>query len=183
MTQWIALLRGINVGGHKKVPMAELRNLCENLGWQQVQTYIQSGNVVFQSLSDAATLEQELEREILSHFGFDVCLMIRLADQWKAICAGNPFPAASENEPSRVGLGLAKEPITESIAEAILSRAKNSERVKQIGDALWIHYPEGAGQSKITPALLDRLAGSPVTMRNWRTAVKLQQMITLDTPR
>jgi len=156
--------------------MADLRKLCTRAGWQQVATYIQSGNVVFESPGNASMLEDTLEGEIRVRFGFEASVLIRSAEQWGRICQANPFPQASEAEPSRVALALPKNPIPGSVAAEIGSAAVNSERVEQAGGALWIHFPEGSGHSKITPALLDRLAGSPVTTRNWRTVNRLREM-------
>ena len=81
MQIYIALLRGINVGGHKKVPMTELRDLLSNSGFQNVQTYIQSGNVVFQSSKNVSTLEKEIQKLIFNHFGFDVSVIVKTDDE------------------------------------------------------------------------------------------------------
>lgn len=176
LSPFIALLRGINVSGRNKIPMAELRTLCEGLGWSDVRTYIQSGNVVFRAGGSAAALEASLEAAIRSHFGLDIAVVVRAAADWPAYVAGNPFPEASETEPNRVMLALSKAAPKAGAADAIQARAAAGERVVGVGDALWFHYPDGAGTTKLTPALLDRLAGSPVTARNWRTVRKLAEM-------
>ena len=173
----IALLRGINVGGRTSIPMAELRALCESLGWKEVQTYIQSGNIVFEAKGAAATLEAQLEEAVERRFGIATPVLVRSAKQWHALVAANPFPEAAEAEPNRLMLSLSKRPPAAGAAAAVQERALNGERVEESGGALWIHYPGGAGTSKLTPALLDRLAGSPVTARNWRTVVKLAEMV------
>jgi uncharacterized protein (DUF1697 family) len=173
LPSYIALLRGINVTGHNKIPMAELRQLCARLGWSDVQSYIQSGNLVFQSQAEADTLEEELEAAILAEFGFEIPVVVRTAQAWEAYVKHNPFPAVATDEPSRLLLTLSKGPLQTGAADALNARADKGERVARVGDALYIHYPEGVGRSKLTPALLDRLAGSPVTARNWRTVLKL----------
>ncbi len=188
---FIALLRGINVGGRNTVPMAELRSLASGLGWMDVRTYIQSGNVVFRMArsSEAATepgteieagsvaaLEAELERAIGSHFGFSVPVIVRSAAAWSGHLAANPFPDASAVEPNLVMLALSKAPLREGVVDELREHATNGERIHLAGDALWIHYVGGVGRSKISPGLLDRIVGSPVTTRNWRTAVKLAEM-------
>ena len=173
----IALLRGINVGGRTSIPMAELRALCESLGWKEVQTYIQSGNVVFDVKGAAASLEAQLEEAVERKFGIAIPVLVRSAGAWHALVAANPFHEAAEAEPNRVMLSLSKRPPAAGAAAAIQERARNGERVEDSGGTLWIHYPGGAGTSKLTPALLDRLAGSPVTARNWRTVVKLAEMV------
>ena len=177
MTGHVALLRGVNVGGANKVPMAELRALCGSLGWKNVETYIQSGNVVFDASLKPATLEARLEKAIAGQFGVAIAVIVRSARQWPRYIDANPFPAASEAEPNRVMLCLSKTAPHEDCAAALQERAKAGERVTLAGDGLWIHFPAGAGTSKLSPALLDRLVGSPVTMRNWRTVLKLQDML------
>jgi uncharacterized protein (DUF1697 family) len=187
---FIALLRGINVGGHNRVPMAELRSLCESLGLHDVRTWIQSGNIVFRADSSAdssgsdvapataADLELQLERAILDRFDLAVTVVVRSADEWLRYLPANPFPDASERAPNRVMLLLSKRTPNGSAARTLQERAADGERVALAGTALWIHFPEGSGRSKIAaPSLLERVVGSPVTSRNWRTVVKLAGMI------
>jgi uncharacterized protein (DUF1697 family) len=176
MARFIALLRGINVGGRARVPMAELRELVGELGWRKVETYIQSGNLVFEAAGKAAALEDALEGVLEKRFGFSPAVIVRPAAAWKAHADSNPFPEASAAEPNRVLLALAKTAPRPGAAREIQARAAAGERVEQAGDALWFHYPAGVGTSKLSPALIDRLAGSPVTARNWRTVQKLQEM-------
>ena len=175
MARFIALLRAVNVGG-RKVPMAELRALCESLGWEKVETYIQSGNIVFDAKDKAEALEGALEKAIEGRFDFDVPTMVRSAAEWRKILATNPFKKEAESEPNWVLLGLVKRKIPAEAAAAIAAKGVAGERVEAAGDALWFHYPKGVGTSKLTPALIDRAAGSPVTARNWLTALALQEM-------
>ena len=175
--RYVALLRAINVGGTAKLPMAQLRELCSSLGWRDVRTYIQSGNVVFDADAPAAALEAALERAVEQRFGFFRPVIVRSAEQWGVYAAGSPFSEAQESEANRLMLCLAKAPPPEGAADALQQRGAGGEKVRQRGDALWILYPAGAGNSKLTPKLLDRLAGSPVTARNWRTVTRLQEML------
>ena len=173
----IALLRGINVGGNNKIPMAELRSLCAEIGWEKAETYIQSGNVVFEAAGAAAQLEAALEKAIESRFGISISVIVRSGKDWPAYIAANPFPEAAEEEPNRLMLGLSKSPPNEDAADLLQERAKDGEQVRLAGGALWIHFPGGSGTSKLSLALIDRLAGSPVTTRNWRTLLKLRDML------
>jgi uncharacterized protein (DUF1697 family) len=174
--RFIALLRGINVGGHNKVPMAELRALCGELGWEDVQSYVQSGNLVFEAGARRASLEAELERAIERTFGLSIAVVVRAAADWPGYVAGNPFPGASESAPNAVMLALSKAPPKAGAVEGLLERAADGERVERVGDALWIHYAGGSARSKLSPALLNRLVGSPVTLRNWRTVLTLDEL-------
>ncbi len=175
-TSYIALLRGINVGGHKKVPMAELKRFAEDLGFQNPQTYIQSGNLVFKHKADQGKIEITLEKAIAQHFGFAVDIIVRSATEWDKICAKFPFATAAKTRAHLVMLGLAKNKIAAGAEAKILPYAKNGEKIKIIGNALWIDFAQSVGKSKITPQNLDRALGSPVTMRNWRTVLQLQEM-------
>ncbi|MBV9930107.1 MAG: DUF1697 domain-containing protein [Alphaproteobacteria bacterium] len=173
MARWIALLRGINVGGRNAVPMAALRALCGELGWRGVETFIQSGNVVFDAQGRREALEAALEDALEKRFGFRPAVAIRSAAAWAKLLAANPFAQEAGAEPAKVMIGIAKAPPAKGAAAAIAAKGAAGERVEEAGGALWFHYPEGAGRSKITPAAIDKAAGSPVTARNWRTAVTL----------
>jgi len=177
VTRFVALLRGINVGGNTRVPMAELRALCGQIGWTEVATYIQSGNVLFRAAGRATEHELELEEGIRERFALEVPVIVRAGSDWPALVAGNPFEEAARTEPNRLMLCLSKEPPAPDAEHDLQERAKDGERVRLVGEALWIHYPAGSGTSKLSPSLINRLVGSPVTSRNWRTAVQLQQML------
>lgn len=173
----VALLRAVNVGGTAKLPMAQLRELCGELGWRRVETYVQSGNVVFEADAAASELETALEQAVERRFGFSRPVLVRSAAQWRDLAAGSPFPEAERDEPNRLMLCLAKAPIAGGAAAALQERAAAGEQVHARGDALWVYYPAGAGTSKLTPALFDKAAGSPVTARNWRTVLRLEEML------
>lgn len=173
MTRLIALLRGINVGGHKRVPMTELCDLCRNAGFKDVVSYIQSGNLVLTGAAGNAAVK--LEGAIRKRFGFAVDVIVRTAAEWSEAAEANPFAAASKKEPSRVLLLLSKAPPNEDAVPRLAERAAAGENVRAAGGAVWIHFPGGAGTSKL-PGLLDRLIGSPSTMRNWTTALALREL-------
>lgn len=178
---FIALLRGINVGGHNKVPMAELRALCTDIGWREVQTYIQSGNIVYAADGEPEDHARELESAVGRHFGLEIAVIVRTASHWARYTAENPYPDASLAEPNRVMLALCPRSPNAGAVDLLLDRAADGERIARVGDALWIHYAGGAGRSKLSPAVLDRAAGSPVTARNWRTVLKLAEMVGMET--
>lgn len=175
MARRIALLRAVNVGG-RKLPMAALRALCGELGWKDVETYIQSGNVVFAAAGGAEAIEARLEEAIEDRFGLGVPVIVRTAAQWSACIAANPFPTVAEEEPNRLQLLLSKKAPNADAVEKLMERARAGEVVEAAGGALWFHFPQGVGHSKLVPALIDRAAGSPSTGRNWRTVLKLQEM-------
>lgn len=175
MARLIALLRAVNVGG-RKLPMAELRALCAGLGWKDARTYIQSGNLVFSAPGKAEAQEKKLEEAIKDRFGLDVPVIVRTAAQWAGYVAANPFAKVARDEPNRLQLLVSKRPPDGEAAAKLMERARAGEVVKAAGGAIWFHFPEGVGTSKLTPALIDKAAGSPSTSRNWRTVLKLQEM-------
>ena len=181
MTRFVALLRGINVGaagrGRKGVPMDELRELCELLGWTGVATYIQSGNVVFAADGAAAALASQLEGAIAERFGFEVAVIVRAAAAMLRAAKGGPFGAAAEERPNLVHIGFAKGKVAAAMAGAVEPYCTNGERVAVVGQAIWIDSPNGVARSKVTPAVLDRAFASPVTLRNVKTLRAIAEML------
>lgn len=174
----VALLRGINVGGNRKILMPELCALATKVGLTEVRHYINSGNIVF----DAGKLKPDqvvslLEQAIEKHFGFQVDVIVRIATQWKKYAAGSPFPDAAKERPNLLMLGLCKDRCNTNIAAQLSERASQGERIEPVGDAIWVDFVAGIGKSKLTPAFFDKAAGSPVTMRNWNTVQKLEEML------
>src|ERR1044072_4345094 len=176
MGRMVALRRAVNVGG-RTLPMAELRALCGTLGWQDVATYIQSGNIVFTASGRREAIEAALEKAVAGKYGYEAPSLVRTAAEWAKLPPGNPFKKAAKDEPNRLMLLLSKREPAEGAEEIIQARARNGEQVRRAGDALWFHYPEGAGTSKLTPSLTARAVGSPATARNYNTVLKLKEML------
>tara|TARA_R110002072_G_scaffold302737_1_gene488182 strand:+ start:21704 stop:22252 length:549 start_codon:yes stop_codon:yes gene_type:complete len=173
MKHWVAWLRGINVGaagkGRKSVPMAALRKLAEGLGWQDVQTYIQSGNLVFAASGRASAHQAALEAAIRDRFGFDVPVVVcALADMKKALAAC-PFGDEAEARANLVHIGFTTNKLSKGLVADLKPYCTNGERVAVQGKFLWSDCPNGVGRSKLTPAVLDRAVGASVTMRNAKT--------------
>jgi uncharacterized protein (DUF1697 family) len=173
MTRHVALLRGINVGGNRKLPMAELRALAAELKLDDPRTYVASGNLVFASPLGDAELESRLEKAIEKKFGFAVDVIVRSAKAWSAYRAANPFPEESVERASGVMLCVGKERATDADVEALRARASANEKVERVGDAIWIWFGDGAGRSKIGTGP----AKSIVTTRNWRTVEAIDEML------
>ncbi len=177
MSRHVALLRGINVGGRKKVAMADLRALVAGLGHTDVATYINSGNVVFAAAApDAAReeLETAIEAAVRAGLGLEVAVLVRTHDELAAAVDANPFPDA---EPSRLLLSFlrtAPEPDTYAAAERVESGA---DEFRVDGTTVYLHLPDGAGRSKLAAALSKPSLGV-ATSRNLatvRTLVRLSQ--------
>lgn len=176
MGRMVALLRAVNVGG-RKLPMAELRAHCATLGWSNVTTYIQSGNIVFDTDATPAEAEVALEALIAREYGYEAPTIVRTADQWERYAPECPFPGAARATPNYLLLLVSKRPPAAGAVEAIQSRAAAGEVVRQAGDGIWIHFPNGSGTSKITPSIMDKAIGSTATSRNYRTVMTLQEML------
>ena len=173
MGAYIALLRGINVGGGRKVPMAELRAVAEGLGLTHVRTLIASGNLVFEGEGTPRELEARLEAAVERHFGFPVDIMVRTAAQWSAAIAANPFPQEAEAAPKFLLLFLGKQATAEAAVAYLAARAAPEEKVAGHGDALWIYFANGGGRSKLASGPKPGLW----TGRNWRTVLAIEEML------
>ena len=171
MDNYIALLRGINVGGHRRVPMADLRDTATSLGHANVKTHLASGNLMFQANGDAKELEAGLEAAVEKTFGFPVDIIVISLEDWKACLDGNPFVPESDATPNFVMLCVGKEPAGETQLETLKARADADERVKIVDGVIWLYYANGAGRSKM---MLKPKEGV-WTSRNWRTAQKLAE--------
>lgn len=175
MKIYIALFRGINVGGRNALPMKELASVLGDLGARNVKTYIQSGNAVFVcSEKDTLRFSNNISREIKKRRGFEPhVLLLELEDIDRAM-KKNPFPEAA-TDPRTLHMGfLASEPGKPNL-KALESLKIESERFQLIDKVFYLHAPEGIGRSKLA-ANVERLLGVPMTDRNWRTVCKIREM-------
>jgi uncharacterized protein (DUF1697 family) len=177
-TTYAALLRGINVGGAKKVPMAELRTLMEGLGYGDVRTYLQSGNAVFSSgRGDEDSLAEELSGAIEKHFGFGVGVLVRDHGYLKAVREACPFPAA-ELEAKQMHITYFSEPVDEGRFASVEPASFLPEEFRLGDRVLYLYAPDGLGRSKLAVALAKPgvVKGVLATTRNWNTVVKLEEL-------
>lgn len=176
MSKIIALLRAINVGG-VKVNIAELRAMVSDLGFEGVQSYIASGNLVFDADGrGCAELETLFETEATKQLGLTTEWMCRTAAEWKAILAANPYEEFAEDSPSKLLVTVFKTAPEPRGLEAVRAKAVFGETMELIGRELFVTFPEGAGKSKLGSAAAWKPLKSPGTSRNWNTMVKLGEM-------
>jgi uncharacterized protein (DUF1697 family) len=179
MQTFVVLLRGINVGSTRKVPMADLRAICAKLGWERAETYIQSGNLIVDAAGDTQQVRRVLEPELAARFGFAVDVVVRTAPNWQTYLAANPFADDADAPGKMVHLYLSRDPLPPRAADVLQERAQTGERICIAGAALWIDYGlPGVRGSKLTPSLVDKACGSPTTGRNWNTVLKIGDMLT-----
>jgi len=177
MPVFISFLRGINVGGHNKVPMEKLRELCKGLGCEQVKTFIQSGNVVFKAAKcDPASLSAKIEKKVAAEFGFPVAVVTRTAEELGKVIEGNPFMKECRAEPAKVHVAfLSEAPATETL-NALRTKTSNDEQARCAGREVYLYYRNGMGKAKMTGAVIERVLGVKATARNWNTVTNLYEM-------
>jgi len=174
MTIYIGLLRGINVGGHHKIKMADLKNLLEMMGLQKVKTYIQSGNVLFESEEDAEQLSKRIEDELNNTFGFPVPVVLRTLEKLQQVIEDCPFGTDSLNEGESVQVAFLRgEPSKEGI-DHMYSYNHELEECKIIGNEVYFYFRKSIRESKLVTQLPKLRV--PATIRNWKTVVKLGDM-------
>ncbi|HSS98014.1 MAG TPA: DUF1697 domain-containing protein [Terriglobales bacterium] len=173
----ICLLRGINVGGHGKIKMDVLRALCESVGAENPQTYIQSGNVVFKTREkNLKLLARKIEDAIEKEAGFRPSVILRTATELSETLAKNPFAKRAGLEPAKLLITfLAEEPDPMALKE--LSKIEiHPEEMKVSGKEAYIYFRDGMGRSKFPWPRVGKILGSTGTGRNWNTANKLLEM-------
>ena len=179
MTTLIALLRGINILGNNKLPMKVLSALLTDMGLREVQTYIQSGNVVFRCDSrKKATLAAKITTAIKAQHGFAPHVLLLEAAELKKAMAGNPF-AEAVTIPKSLHLFFLDEAPQQANLNALNAIKTDSERYELAGKVFYLHTPDGFGTSKLA-ARAEKLLGVPATARNWNTVCKLTEMIAGD---
>lgn len=174
MNTFIALLRGINVGGHKKVPMAELRELLTKSGLDNVRTYIQSGNVIFQSSdNNIKVLETEIRKSILNYFGFDVSVMVRTREQLNTIFDDCPF---SEEKKVNSYFAILSEIPNKDLVKEAYEKTYENEEYKILDNCLYFYCVNGYGNAKFSMNYFEKKLEVAATSRNYKTMVKLLAM-------
>jgi uncharacterized protein (DUF1697 family) len=173
MTTYAAFLRGINVGGAKKVPMADLRTVAQDLGYTDVATYINSGNLVFASTKKPRTLEKELAAALEDRFGFGVDVCVRSSTQLRKILAANPYP---DGEASKVTVAFLASTAPASAAERLAAVAAEHEPFVVAGTEVYVHYGRGLGTSELA-AQFAKLVGVSATVRNVGTVTKVLALL------
>lgn len=175
MTIYIALLRGINVGGHKIIKMADLKQQLEtSLGLSKVKTYIQSGNVLFESNEEADELCQRIEQQINTTFGFQVPVILRTSKEWEQIIENCPYPVETLLEGESVHLALLSEMPSQEALNGLTKFQSDLEQYHVQGKEIYLFFRHSFRDSKL-PLQIQKL-GVSSTIRNWKTTMKLATM-------
>ncbi len=171
---YAALLRGINVGGHNKLPMADLREICRSNGFHDAKTYIQSGNLVFRSADKAESISATLTDSIMERFGFRPDIVIRTAAELKAAAGAYPFDTSDHKKAHILFLDGKTE--ADSVKE--LMELECSPDQISVGETeIHCYFPNGVLESNIDFKKMERILGVAGTARNWRTVQKLIELV------
>ncbi len=177
MKSWIALFKGINVGGNNIVPMKGLVEEFNSLGFTSVKSYIQSGNVVFQSAEkNASKLSKVIENAVHTRFGIRPPVIVLSKKIISDAIDANPFDI-SEADAAKLHLFFLFSTSTEINKTRLAALQKPNERCELINDVFYLHAPDGAGQSNLA-VQVEKIVGVPVTARNWRTVCTINTMLT-----
>ncbi|WGD33602.1 DUF1697 domain-containing protein [Olleya sp. YS] len=174
MQTYLAFLRGINVGGHNKIPMQDLRQLLDDLSFKAVKTYIQTGNIVFKSSEiDKQVLESKIKTAILNQFNFQIPVLIKTPEEIHSILERCPFNT-DEKQNSYFALLFAK--VTKQQKEAISSYSFPNEKFQLINNCIYLYSSTGYGRAKANNNFFEKKLNITATTRNYKTLIKLIEL-------
>ncbi len=177
MTVYVAILRGINVGGQKIIKMENLRTSFEALGFRQVRSYVQSGNIIFEaSKRPTSSLSGKIREKILNDFGFSVPLILRTSAEMEKIVNDNPFLKENRIDHSKLHVTFLSEPPAKAALKKLDALAPISDRFRVGGREVYLSCPNGYGRTKLSNTALERLLSVEATTRNWKTVNTLAMM-------
>ncbi len=173
---YIALLRGINVGGHKIVKMEALREAFVGMGFTDVATYVQSGNVVFQAAKISGDLAKKIEEMLHRRFGMAVPVIVRTAEEMGVVLKNNPFLKENGIDTGRLHVTFLSQPPQKMAAKGLDAIAAGPDRFHYCGQEIYLHCPNGFGGTKLSITTFEKLLAVGATTRNWNTVNKLWEM-------
>ena len=178
MNTHIALLRGINVSGYNKIKMVELKLLLESLDFHRVVTYIQSGNIVFESkIEDCSALEGLILEAIKTKFGYEINCIVLTKEQLSRIFTSNPYLERNAIDIKKLCVTVLKTtPDLEGLAALQQVSEASGDEFQLVGDHIFMHLPNGFARTKLTNNLVEKKLKTPATTRNWRTITKLVEL-------
>jgi uncharacterized protein (DUF1697 family) len=176
MIKYIAILRGINVSGHRIIRMEALRVSLAALGFKNIQTYIQSGNVVFETNEPASGLAAKIEKRILGDFGFEVTVLTKTAKELADIVRRNPFVKDKAIDLSKSHVTFLSNDPPKNAAELLQPLVTGKEQFRITGRAVYLYCPNGSGNSKLSNPAIEKKLACSATMRNWNTTKTLLEM-------
>ena len=173
MKKYIILLRGINVSGKNKIQMAALRQLLNELNFQNVQTYIQSGNIVLDTEEDSTAVCQKIKKGIQDYFGLDIPVLARNIKEWSHVIENYPFPIENQKIVAFTFLN------TVSKETSIAIKNSGEDQYKIVNDVMYLYCPTGFARTKLTNNVIEKKLNVIATTRNLRTTLKLLELATI----
>jgi len=174
MSIYISLLRGINVGGQKKLSMETLREICQGLGFRQIRTYLQSGNVIFESaVANLELLTQQIEVQIAQTCGYAVQAVVRQVDELQCIVRDNPFLRDSDINASKLHVSFLYRQPSESAWSKVVIPTNIADQFARGESVIYLYYPNGYAKARIPASFFEKRLSVPLTDRNWNTATAL----------
>jgi uncharacterized protein (DUF1697 family) len=174
MPTYVAMLRGINVGGQKKIKMDRLREAFEALGFEQVKTYVQSGNVIFTAKSGSPLLlSKKVEEQILKDFGFPVSVILRTSHEMGQTIRNNPFMKEKGIDLSKLHVTFLASCPDKAVVQKLDALVAGPDQFRYSGKEVYLYCPDGYGRTKLSNNALERVLSVGATTRNWRTANEL----------
>ncbi len=172
------MLRGINVSGHNSIKMEQLRGLCNRLGFQKVETYVQSGNIVFQAkIENPAVLSKRIGESILDSFGFETPVIIRTSKEMENVVANNPFLKEKDVDSSKLHVTFLSEGAQNSSLKRLEELATSQDKFHLASHEIYLYCPGGYGRTKLSNNAIEKVLSVTATTRNWRTTNILLDMV------
>ncbi len=184
MQKYISILRGINVGGKRKILMSDLKELYQSLGFEDIQTYIQSGNVIFNSALDKNEISIQIEKAVFEKYGFEVPVIIRTKEELQKIQSSNPFVESKNNKAELINnlhlTFLEEAPTTENIEKVKEIEAKTDDKFEIVENNIFVFCEGKYHTSKLTNNFFEKKLKTKATTRNWKTIEKLTELMRSD---
>jgi uncharacterized protein (DUF1697 family) len=169
MQKYISLLRGVNMTGHNSIKMAELASLYKDLGFTEVQTYIQSGNVIFKSSESEDDIRNKIERGISEKFSYDIASMIRTVEGLEVLFSSNPYLKEADFDPAKMAVVFLHEHVTDIQSTKVSTVSYPPDKFMICGREIFIYCPNGFGRTKLYTNFFENKMGVTGTTRNWKT--------------
>jgi uncharacterized protein (DUF1697 family) len=179
MATFLSILRGINVSGQKKINMADLKSLYENLGFKNIKTYIQSGNVIFEN-NTGKDLSKKIEKQIEEKYGFQVPILIRTVNEMEEAVNKNPFLEEKNIEPDKLHVTYLSDIPSNENLEKMKTVDYRPDRFYVSGKEIYLYCPGGYGNTKLTNTFFEKKLKQTATTRNWKTTNALLKMMNPD---
>jgi len=178
MAAYVAMLRGVNVSGHSTIKMEALRGLCQSFGFRKVETYVQSGNIVFQTATDnPAALSKRIGKIIFQSFGFDTPVIVRTSKEMRNVIADNPFLKEKSMDSSKLHVTFLSESAQKGSVKKLETLATRPDRFYPVSREIYLYCPGGYGRTKLSNNAIEKALSVRATTRNWKTTNILFEMV------